>query len=58
VGQRDAIIAIAVASATMLTLFLVKPGPFDALAWPWYVPLGTVITLTVGWTSSRLGGAR
>jgi SSS family transporter len=58
VGQRDAIIAIAVASATMLTLFLVKPGPFAAVAWPWYVPLGTVITMTVGWTSSRLGGPR
>jgi Na+/proline symporter len=58
VGQRDAIIAIAVASATMLTLFLIKPGPFAALAWPWYVPLGTAITIATGWISSRLGSPR
>jgi hypothetical protein len=25
------------------------------LAWPWYVPLGTAITLLVGVTSSLLG---
>ena len=56
--QRDAILAIAVASSTMLTLFLIKPGPFAALAWPWYVPLGTAITLTVGWLSSRLRPAQ
>ncbi len=58
VGQRDAILAIAIASGTMLTLFLIKPGPFALLAWPWYVPLGTAITLTVGWLSSRMRHAR
>jgi SSS family transporter len=58
VRQRDAILAIAVASGAMLTLFLIKPGPFAALAWPWYVPLGTAITLTVGWLSSRIGAGR
>ncbi len=58
VGQRDAILAIAIASGTMLTLFLIKPGPFASLAWPWYVPLGTAITLTVGWLSSTMRHAR
>ena len=28
--------------------------PLGQLAWPWYVPMGTAITLIVGWTSSRL----
>jgi hypothetical protein len=28
----------------------VKPGPFAQLAWPWYVPLGTLITLAAGFT--------
>lgn len=55
VDQRDAIIAIVIASAAMLTLFVAKPGPFAALAWPWYVPLGTLITMGVGWASSRIG---
>ena len=58
VRQRDAITAIAIASGTMLLLFLAKPGSFGNLAWPWYVPLGTVITLAVGWGSSRFGTAR
>jgi SSS family transporter len=54
VRQRDVIAAIAVASATMVVVVLIKPGPFASLAWPWYVPLGTAITLAVGWLSSRL----
>jgi SSS family transporter len=54
VRQRDVIAAILVASATMVVVVLIKPGPFRALAWPWYVPMGTTITLVVGWLSSRL----
>jgi Na+/proline symporter len=54
VRQRDVIAAIAVASATMVVVVLIKPGRFASLAWPWYVPLGTTITLAVGWLSSRL----
>jgi SSS family transporter len=63
VRQRDAIIAI---SACMLVMIpVVFAGPLsralghppllDALArlaWPWYVPLGTAVTMLVGWTSS------
>ncbi len=58
VRQRDAITAIAIASGTMLLLFVAKPGSFGNLAWPWYVPLGTAMTLAVGWGSSRFGAAR
>jgi hypothetical protein len=38
----------------MVIIVLVKPGPFAALAWPWYVPLGTTMTLTIGALSSFL----
>jgi SSS family transporter len=50
--QLDAIVAIAVATVAMLVVVLVKPWVFADLAWPWYVPLGTAITLVVGWLSS------
>jgi Na+/proline symporter len=54
VRQRDVITAILTASATMVVVVLLKPGPFAALAWPWYVPLGTAITLAVGGGSNVL----
>ncbi len=53
--QRDAITAIIAATIAMLVVVLIKPGPFANLAWPWYVPLGTVITLAVGYSSSWIG---
>ncbi|MDH3456289.1 MAG: sodium:solute symporter [Gemmatimonadota bacterium] len=46
--QTDAIVAIGVATASMLVIVLVKPWVFANLAWPWYVPLGTLITVGVG----------
>jgi peptidoglycan/LPS O-acetylase OafA/YrhL len=52
VRQRDAITAIVVSATTMVVIVLGKPGPLAELAWPWYVPLGTIITLVVGWLSS------
>lgn len=52
--QRDAILGIAVGAGAMLALFFGLLGPLSELAWPWYVPLGTVITLGVGWGSSSL----
>ncbi len=53
-GGRDAITAILVATAAMLVVVLIKPGPFENLSWPWYVPLGTAITLAVGFLSSSV----
>jgi SSS family transporter len=55
--QRDAILALAVATVLMLVVVLGKPGPFARLAWPWYVPLGLAITMITGWLS-MLGGSR
>jgi len=50
--QRDALLAITVGTLSMLVIVFVKPGAFATLAWPWYVPLGTAITVAVGWGSS------
>lgn len=30
----------------------------EVVAWPWYVPIGTLVTFAVGWSLSRLGPAR
>lgn len=54
VRQLDAVAAIMTASGLMLVIVLGKPGPFGHLAWPWYVPLGTVITVLIGLGSSLL----
>ena len=54
VEQPDVIAAMLLATVTMLIIVLVKPGPFADLAWPWYVPLGTTITIVVGLTSHRV----
>jgi Na+/proline symporter len=58
VGGRDVIVGIAVTVAIMLVVFFAKGlatlphlawlAPAGRLAWPWYVPLGTAITVTVG----------
>src|SRR4051812_22131480 len=62
--QRDAIIGMSVAIATMAFIVFAKPisaaypslattlGPFGRIAWPWYVLIGTSITLIVGILSS------
>ncbi len=44
VAGRHVVGGITVAVAVMLTLFLTK----SSLAWPWYVPLGSAITVTTG----------
>ena len=49
---RDAMTAIVAATVAMLLVVFIKPWPFADLAWPWYVPLGTAITLSVGFLSS------
>jgi SSS family transporter len=62
--ERDAIIGMSVAIATMAFIVFAKPlvaaypslapalGPFGSIAWPWYVLIGTTITLLVGILSS------
>jgi solute:Na+ symporter, SSS family len=62
--QRDAIIGMSVAIAVMAFVVFARPiaaaypslattlGPFARIAWPWYVLIGTTITLVVGILSS------
>jgi SSS family transporter len=64
VGSRDVRVATVVTVAVMLVVVFAKelaalPGaaalaPVGRLAWPWYVPLGTALAVTVGWLASRL----
>ncbi len=55
---RDVMTGIGVAVVIMLGIFLTK----QSLAWPWYVPLGTLITVATGVgmsaVASRHGGRR
>jgi SSS family solute:Na+ symporter len=60
---RDVILgATATLCIMMVTIFarrLAASGltflePIGALAWPWYVPMGTAITIGTAWLSSRL----
>ena len=56
--QRDAITAISVATVAMLVIVFAKPGPFANLAWPWYVPLGTLIAVGTGLLTSTVAGEK
>ena len=61
--QIDVIIALIVSIAVMSPIVLGAVIPhfperwhwFKGLAWPWYVPLGTAITVVVGIASSLVG---
>ncbi len=62
--QRDAIAGMSVGIAAMAVIVFAKPlataypslaptlGPLGAIAWPWYVLIGTTITLLTGTLSS------
>ena len=62
--QRDALLGMSVAIATMAFIVFAKPiaaaypslastlAPFGNIAWPWYVLIGTMLTLAVGILSS------
>ena len=52
--QREAMSAILFSAIAMVIIVLAGPGPFADLAWPWYVPLGTIITLVAGLVTSLL----
>ncbi|HEV8381765.1 MAG TPA: sodium:solute symporter [Gemmatimonadales bacterium] len=66
--ERDVIVAIAVSTIVMIpivfaaTLLKLIPDPdpkalvlVSKLAWPWYVPLGTAVTVLVGMLASIVG---
>jgi SSS family solute:Na+ symporter len=56
---RGAVVTLTVMLVTIFAARLVAAGfeflsPLGRLAWPWYVPMGTAITVIVAWLSSRL----
>jgi len=54
--QRDVIMAIVVSVLVMTPVVLGVPWRWlPGLAWPWYVPLGTAVTMLVGVASSLVG---
>ncbi len=56
--QVDVIIAILAGVAFMIPVVLGFPARLlPGLAWPWYVPLGTAVTVAVGMLSSAVGRA-
>jgi membrane protein DedA with SNARE-associated domain len=68
--QRDAILGMAVAIVVMSFIVFAKQllpilpsmtgvlAQFGRIAWPWYVLIGTTITMIVGMTSSYTHGDR
>jgi len=56
--QRDVIVAIIASVLAMTPVVLGVPWHvLPGLAWPWYVPLGTAVTVAVGMASSMFGRA-
>ena len=54
--QVDVILAIVVGVVVMIPVVLGFPRQLlPGLAWPWFVPLGTAVTVLVGMTSSLMG---
>jgi hypothetical protein len=57
--EGDAIIAILCCITVMTPVVLGWPERvLEGLAWPWYVPLGTAVTVLVGMASSMFGARR
>jgi SSS family solute:Na+ symporter len=64
---RDVLAGAVVSLAVMLVVFFARAlaeqpwlawlAPAGRLAWPWYVPLGTLLAVAVGTVSRRLRGA-
>ena len=56
--QRDVVVAIIASVLAMTPVVLGVPWRvLPGLAWPWYVPLGTAVTVAVGMASSMFGRA-
>src|SRR5438477_7613722 len=56
--QREVVVAIIASVLAMTPVVLGVPWRvLPGLAWPWYVPLGTAVTVAVGMASSMFGRA-
>jgi Na+/proline symporter len=54
--ERDVIAAIIISVLVMTPIVLGVPWRLlPGLAWPWYVPLGTAVTVSVGMAASMMG---
>ena len=54
--SSDLIVAIIVSVLAMTPIVLGLPWRvLPGLAWPWFVPLGTAVTVAVGMVSSMVG---
>jgi hypothetical protein len=68
VTGRDIILAIAITIPIMLLLLFAKRlagldgldwmAPLGRLAWPWYVPIGTLLTMAIGLLASTSHSTR
>ncbi len=57
--ERDVIVAVLAGVAVMVPVVLGFPVRWlPGLAWPWFVPLGTAVTVGVGAASSLVGSRR
>jgi len=58
IRERDVVIALILASALMALVVFAGPlgiRPLARLAWPWYVPMGTLLTMAIALISSVTG---
>ena len=61
IGQRDVLLAVTLGVLLMAPVVLGDVIPsfplhwLPGLAWPWYVPLGTGVTVAVGMLASLVG---
>lgn len=64
--QRDALVGMSCGLLVMSVVVVAKPlsafwpalAPLGTIAWPWYVLIGTTVTVSVGILSSFIGNAR
>jgi len=60
INQRDVLIAVTLSVLLLAPVVLGAVVPhfplhwLPGLAWPWYVPLGTALTVGIGWLTSML----
>ncbi len=69
VRERDAVTALVLGTAVMALVVFAGPiggalggpvllAPLARLAWPWYVPIGTVLTVFIGLGATTIGSGR
>ncbi len=57
VGSAAALVGLVVGFLAVLAVWLPTLWGQTVLAWPWYAPVGTVVTVAVAWVVNRLGSS-